>query len=330
VTVDPAWAKLFADAGVDLLVFTSDSDVAFASGVPYVAAIHDLQYRLQPEFPELSSGDEFQRRDHTMRNSVAHATVILVDSEVGKEDVLEVFGTEGALDPASIFALPFLPADYLGEPVTPADIERVRRRYDLPRTFLFYPAQFWPHKNHIRLIQALGSLRRDGLPVNLVLTGSKPAPLGERTFDEVMATAQRERVEDLVSYLGYIPDDAMAVLYSEAIALVMPTFFGPSNIPVVEAWSLGCPVVTSDIRGVREQAGDAAVLVDPRSEMSIASGIRRVVEEPELAAQLRRKGRERLAAFTRDDYLSRLSAALEEAKSRVPGPRSVSADRSVR
>lgn len=314
---DPAWAALFARAGAELLIFTSDSDVAFQSGVPYVAAIHDLQYLLQPEFPELSSGDEFDRRDHTMRNTIAHATGLLVDSQVGREDVLRLFGDRHEIDPESVFVLPFLPADYMLSGVTDADRSRVAERYGISPGYLFYPAQFWPHKNHARIVAALGELHRGGLSVELVLTGSKPAPLGEQTFTEMMEVARREGVEGRIHYLGYVPDEDMPGLYSQASGLIMPTFFGPTNIPVVEAWSLGCPVITSDIRGVREQAGDAAVLVDPRSVTSIAEGIRRVLEDPGSASELSRRGYARLAAYTRDDYARRLLAAISECKRRV-------------
>jgi glycosyltransferase involved in cell wall biosynthesis len=317
--VDPAWAGLFAHAGAELLIFTSDSDVAFQSGVPYIAAIHDLQYVLQPEFPELSLGDEFDRRDHTMRNTVVYATGLLVDSEVGKEDVLRVFGDSCGVDPESVFVLPFLPADYLLSNATDADRSRVAARYGISPGYLFYPAQFWPHKNHARIVAALGELHRRGLSIELVLAGSKPAPLGERTFTEMMAAAESEGVADMVRYLGYVPDGDMPALYSQAAALIMPTFFGPTNIPVVEAWSLGCPVITSDIRGVREQTGDAAVLVDPSSVTSIAAGIRRVVEDSELSKELARRGHARLATYTRDDYARRLLAAVRECKRRVSG-----------
>ena len=77
-------------------------------------------------------------------------------------------------------------------------------------------------------------------------------------------------LEGELRYLGYVPDEDMSGLYAGAVALVMPTFFGPTNIPVVEAWTFGCPVLTSDIRRIREQAGNAAVLVDPRSVEAIA------------------------------------------------------------
>ena len=76
----------------------------------------------------------------------------------------------------------------------------------------------------------------------------------------------------------------------EQRALVMPTFFGPTNIPILEAWAFGCPVLTSDIRGIREQVGDAAVLVNPRSVEAIADGIYRLWTDENLGRMLGERG----------------------------------------
>jgi glycosyltransferase involved in cell wall biosynthesis len=100
----------------------------------------------------------------------------------------------------------------------------------------------------------------------------------------------------------------------------MPTFFGPTNIPILEAWALDCPVITSDIRGVREQAGDAALLVDPTSPEALADAIRRVWQEDDTRAGLVRRGRARLGLYTREDYAARLDAVLDRAASLVRAP----------
>jgi glycosyltransferase involved in cell wall biosynthesis len=117
----------------------------------------------------------------------------------------------------------------------------------------------------------------------------------------------------------------MAGLYAEADAMVFPTFFGPTNIPVLEAWAFGCPVVTSDIRGIREQVNDAAILVDPRSVEDIADGIYRLWTDESLRLTLAGKGKRQLSTYTPEDYRQRLTGILNEAVERVkngtiPGP----------
>ena len=190
--------------------------------------------------------------------------------------------------------------------------------YQLPERYLFYPAQFWPHKNHARIVQALGLLKQaHNLKIPVVFCGSHTGAIRERNFHEMMSLSSRLGVENEIHYLGYVPDEDMSGIYAGAVALVMPTFFGPTNIPVLEAWSFGCPVLTSDIRGIREQVQDAAVLVDPRSMEAIAEGIYQLWTDANLRLALCDRGRARLAGYTPDDYRRRLVAIVEEAKARV-------------
>ncbi len=311
------WSDWFARFDLDLLLFTIEDDRSYRAGVPYIVVVHDLQHKLQPDLPEFADRVEWERRERRMRNSVEGATLVLVDSETGREDLVACYGDTG-VRADDVWPLPFVPAHYLGAEVSEETRRRVRQSYDLPESYLFYPAQFWPHKNHKRIVEALGLLAREGLRIPLVLVGSSGgSALRAETFAGMMSTARDLNVEDLVTYLGYVPDSDVSALYAQATALIMPTFFGPTNIPVVEAWGLDCPVVTSDIRGIREQVGDAAVLVDPSSVESIAGGIRRVVEDEALRHQLVERGRGRLAAYTMEDFVERLDQIIQEAKRRV-------------
>lgn len=323
--VDAAWATFFARHGIELLIFTADSELAPKVGVPYIAAVHDIQHRLQPEFPEVSADGEWERRETRIGATVAGATTLLVDSEVGREDLLDAYG-QLEIDPEAVRVLPFLPASPSGDRPSEAEISRVRARHDLPEEYLFYPAQFWPHKNHIGIVEALGVLAARGQRPHVVFAGTHSGALREQTHAEVMARATELGVRAYVHDLGYVQDADMAPLYAGALALVMPTFFGPTNIPVVEAWALACPVITSDIRGVREQAGGAAILVDPRAAESIAQGMESVITDEDLRVRLIHAGAHRLARYPREEYVSRLRSAIAFAVSRV----SVQGEKGVR
>jgi glycosyltransferase involved in cell wall biosynthesis len=313
----PDMTPKFLHSGVELVLYPVPQSASFEVGIPYVMAIHDLQHRLQPEFPEVSANGEWEWREYLFRNAARYARLLLADSEVGKEDILRFYGPYG-VTPDRIKVLPFLPACYLGLDVSESERQRVRRSYKLPDRYFFYPAQFWPHKNHLRIIQALGLLEeRHHMKIPVVFCGSHSGGIRERNFNEIMSLASGLGLEKDIQYLGYVPDEDMSGVYAAAVALVMPTFFGPTNIPILEAWAFGCPVLTSDIRGIREQVGDAAILVDPRSVEAIADGIYRLWTEETLSNRLAELGRQRLASYTPDDYRQRLNAILEEAKARV-------------
>ena len=297
---------------IEWLLFTSSyysGPLPFEFNLPYVMPVHDLQHRLHPEFPEVSENGEWEQREFLFRNGIQGASVVLVDSEVGKQDVLTFYSEHGARSDR-IAILPFLPAAYHHAAVSDAEKLRVRATYNLPARFLFYPAQFWPHKNHRRIVEAIAEARDRGLIIHAVFCGSATEAIRQATMQEVVAVAQKRGVADQIRLLGYVPNEDMSPLYAQAVALIMPTFFGPTNIPVVEAWASGCPVLTSDIRGIREQVGDAALLVDPRSVQSITDGILRIWQDAHLRASLEIRGQERLAAYTPVDFCSRLAEVI--------------------
>ena len=317
VQFQPELHRWATDCGVDLMLYPVPLERSFESGMPYVMAIHDLQHRLHPEFPEVSADGEWERREYLYRHGCRYATLVLADSEIGKEDILNVYGEYG-ITPDRVRILPFLPASYLAEDVPEAEKRRVGKIYDLPEQYLFYPAQYWPHKNHSRVVEALGLLKQEHrLEVPIVLCGGYAGKIRQATFKQINSLSRRLHIENQILHIGYVPDDDISVFYTTAAGLVMPTFFGPTNIPVLEAWALGCPVLTSDIRGIREQVSDAAILVDPKSAEAIAAGIYRLLTEEDLRETLVTKGRQRLALYGPADYRSLLSDVLKEAETRV-------------
>lgn len=312
ITHRPEVRERFVELGVDLLVLGYPNALGFEIGLPYVMPIHDMQHRLQPEFPEVSAGGEWERREYVYRNGAVHAMLVLADSEVGKQDILDAYGADG-IDAARIMPLPVVPPHAARE-IGAEERERVRRRYALPPRYVFYPAQFWPHKNHARLVEALGVLKAHGREVQLVLSGSHTGPLREEAHAAMLAAAARHGVEAQVHEIGYVADEDMPALYAEAVALAMPTFFGPTNIPPLEAWAFGCPVLTSDIHGLREHSGNAAILVDPSSAAAIADGILRLWEDEACRRELVERGRVRLASMQPEAHGERVRAVLQAAE----------------
>jgi len=302
---------------VNMMVYPAPTALSFEIGIPYIMAIHDLQHRLHPDFPEVSANGEWARREYLFRNGSRFATLLISDSEIGKEDILYLYGLNG-ITPDRIKVLPFLPPHCFIRDVDEAQYRYVLKTYKLTQSYLFYPAQFWPHKNHARIIEALSLLKNEqNLQIHVVFVGSYEGELRRQTFQKMMKLAQQRRVINQVRYLGYVPEQNMAALYACSRGLIMPTFFGPTNIPPLEAWFFGCPVITSDIRGIREQMGDAAVLINPNSVESIADGISRVWNNESLRQKLIARGKARLASYSPADYRQRLKSIITEAKERI-------------
>lgn len=312
----PELREKYAANDIDWLLYTTTDVRSFEAGVPYVLPIHDIQHRLQPGFKEVSAEGMFEWREYLYENAVGNATIVLVDSEVGKEDVLRFYGDEISSD--RIEVLPFVPPPYLPD-VPPGKDERtqVRANYGLPERYIFYPAQFWPHKNHRRIVEALDLLDERGYEIHAVFCGSNDGPHREETFQRTMETASSLGLTDRTHYLGFVPEEHMPALFAAAEALVMPTFFGPTNIPIYEAWAMNCPVITSEIRGIKQQVGDAGLLVDPERPASMADAIERIWTEPDVRKRLVGRGSKKMDEHSKSAFRQRVWEVVERASDLV-------------
>jgi glycosyltransferase involved in cell wall biosynthesis len=285
-----AWLR---QHGIDLMLYASPTGYAVECGLPFVMPVHDLQHRIHPEFPEVSAGGEFESRERLYRDALSEAEAILVDSEVGREDVLEYYGE--LITPDRVHVLPFVPSPHLAMP--PADVvAQTIASLGIPERYLLFPAQLWPHKNHQRVLEAITQLRRDGVVVNVVLTGSSSGEIRSQVLKNILEIIDGGSIQGQVSILGYVDDATISSLYAGAHGVILPTFFGPTNIPVLEAWAHHVPVLTSDIRGIREQCGDAAILIDPMSVEAIADGLQRLWEDEAVRRTLIAAGNARSGA----------------------------------
>jgi glycosyltransferase involved in cell wall biosynthesis len=263
--------EVLRQLGTDLVVFVGD-DLRVLQTVAhnYVLQIWDFCHLENPEFPEVSHGGEFERREYLNRAAARKATAVVVDSEYGARLLQNAYG----VDPARIHFAPFLLDDnYAGAAFNEQTADEVRARYGLKPPYIFYPAQFWPHKNHRYILRALRVVadRKQQVP-QAVFCGSNKGVL-----QEVLQYAADLGVRDHVNYCGFVPQEHMQYLYKGSVALVMPTYFGPTNIPPMEAEALGVPVCYSDLPAFREQMGDRAHYMDLANPESLADLLERLV-----------------------------------------------------
>jgi glycosyltransferase involved in cell wall biosynthesis len=309
--VVPFGRQLRAD-GVDVCLYPNFEHYAWELATPSIGIIHDLMHRYEPHFPEVSEPGIPEHRDRMFSRMRLGATAVLVDSELGRRQVIESYGTQGA----SLHVLPYVAPGYVwdvargsGRRQADAESATLARWADeagIPGRFLFYPAQFWEHKNHVRLLRAFARLRAQRPDAALVLVGS-----AKNAGDAVRSEIERLGLADAIRVLGYVTNEQMVYLYRHARALVMPTFFGPTNIPPLEAMALGCPVAVSGIYAMPEIYGDAALYFDPRSEDEIADAVVRLWTDDDLVAELRERGLARAASWTPAGFAGRLREIID-------------------
>jgi glycosyltransferase involved in cell wall biosynthesis len=238
------------------------------------ATVHDLTALLMPELhtPGNVAADRYFTQ-HILRR----ADALIAVSENTRQDAIRMLG----IAPERITTI------YSG--VAPEYFEAVATRRERP--YALYVGTIEPRKNLETLLDAWTQLK-PGLrrEYDLVVAG----PMGWAS------EAAIERIRRAATYLGYVPEAELPGLTAGASVFVYPSLYEGFGFPVVQAMAAGTPVVTSNTSCLPEIAGDAAVLVDPRSPAEIGSALARVLESASLRAELSARGRERARRYNWD------------------------------
>lgn len=288
------------ESDIDLVYFLSPSFLSLDLVTHnFIFTNWDLSHRDTPEFPEVNHFREFERRQDLYTKSLTKAIAVLVDSPLGKKNVTRRYG----VDEARVFVAPFAPS-VNSEAKTQVDI---KAKYKIPEQYVYYPAQLWSHKNHVYIIDAISLLKKEGIKLTAIFSGSNKGNL-----DHVLSYAQKQGVSDLVKYIGFAPNEEIYSLYKNSLAMVMPSYFGPTNIPPLEAFAIGAPVIYSDIDGLRDQVADAALLCDLRNPSNLAEHLKSLLASDELRQSLITKGTRRLEELRKVSVINILEIILDD------------------
>jgi glycosyltransferase involved in cell wall biosynthesis len=295
----PKYYKQLRDLNVRLLWNMNQHELPTC--LPFIRTVWDVNHRIHPMYPEYSyTRFTFDGLDGNMAYSLARASYVVVGTEEGKRQVVSIFGVHER----KVRIIPF------PTPELPIGDGRSGQTGGTPTRspYLFYPARFWPHKNHVVILAAMKILQdKWNIRLPCVFSGAEEGNLGY-----VWRYAEKLGVRDQVEYVGVVPDEDLALLYTGAFALVYASAVGPDNLPPLEAMSLGCPVVTADVPGAREQYGDAALYFDSMSEQDLAERIRELLQNNVVREQLIHRGRERAASWTVKDYAQEMISLFDE------------------
>ena len=301
-----AFEKKLLAHGCDLVYFVTPSETsARLQRINYITTVWDLCHRDHPEFPEVREFGEFQVREQLFGSRLAPAFAVLTDSPALAARISERYG----IDRERLLPMPFAPAPTLDASAAKSRAE-VLAKHSLDEGYFFYPAQFWAHKNHARILQALKLLASRGRFPKVVFAGGDQ---GNRQHVERLA--EKFGLQNQVRFLGFVPAEDMRGLYEGCGAVVMPSYFGPTNLPPLEAWMVGKPLIYSS--EFAEQAGDAAIRVNPDDASELADAME-ACRNPETCARLVSLGTQRLREIeqARLDAESRMVSLLQQFESR--------------
>jgi glycosyltransferase involved in cell wall biosynthesis len=269
--LDRAAATEFKAKKIDL-VFEAARFFGWRLPFPAVAWFPDFQHR---GLPQLFSPAARWRRDIGFRAQIASGRSILLSSESALRDCREFY--PNLCNEISVVRFAAQPAAGL----LAADVNDVLAQYGLPSGYFYLPNQFWRHKNHQVVVDALDVTKRRGLDIVVAVSGSPDDSRESGYFCDLMKQVKSRGLEKNFRYLGMIPLDHVYALLRASIALINPSRFEGWSTTVEEAKSFGVPAILSDIDVHREQTGGTARYFgvdDPRalaghlSDVSQAAG----------------------------------------------------------
>jgi len=297
--------KPFLSERIDLVYFLEPSAWARdLEKINYITTVWDLCHRDELEFPEVRSDRQFELRERNYRAILPKAAAIIADSEVGKNNIARRYG----VDSERIHIIPFQGAASIRRADAANNFCDIRTEYGLLMPFIFYPAQYWAHKNHIYLLQGLKTLEEQhNLIVGAIFSGGD---FGNLAY--IQEYADKLGLSERIRYAGFLKNEEIMSVYRYSLALVMPTYFGPTNLPPLEAFQIGVPVLYPDRVGLKDQVGEGALLMDLKKPESMAQCLVQLIEDKSFAESLVNEGRKRMQYFDSVDRLGILGSIIED------------------
>jgi glycosyltransferase involved in cell wall biosynthesis len=292
------YARLTEDLGADLLLCPFTAPYFWRPGLACVSIVYDLQYLTYPEF--FTPEQRLNRQQHIQDACVRSDRVVCISEYVRKTLLAH-------LD-VSAERVVTIPLGLLQE-LRGAHTAVVGTLGLSEGQFLLYPANFWPHKNHTTLFEALRIYRQQhpDSQLKLVCTGAPNALM--RTLE---LAAESQFPSGTVVFAGYVPEAALASLLEACTAVIYPSLYEGFGMPILEAMALGKPVLCSNVTSLPEVAGDAAIYFDPTDPHQLATAIEALGDTARLA-DLVRRGQQRAAAIgTGRDMAVRYLALLRQ------------------
>ena len=293
--------KILKNDEIDLVYFLSPNVLSLGLGdIPFIFTLWDLGHLDVPEFPEVSYNNTFEQKEFLYTRCLKKAYKVIVDSRYAKYNVIKRYN----LAVKRIKVLKFLPNI---SSFKEAPFINIKKKYNINNDYVFYPAQFWPHKNHIYILRAIKILKEEkGINIDVIFCGSDKGNL-----EYILQKSQEYGIKNQVHYLGFVTNTEIPYLYKQCLSMVMPTYLGPTNIPPLEAFYYKVPVCYSDFPYFREQVKDAAFFInlkDPNNLVQSLIDIRdnNAVEEKIL------KGVDILGSWKDDDFYKGLMDLIYE------------------
>lgn len=271
---------------------------------PFISTNWDIGHCSTYAFPEIASVDEFRGRAAFYQNILPRALFVFSESVAGRNELIKYT----SINSQKIKVVHIFAGECVKHQMNQDEQKRFLDANQLKKNFFFfYPAQFWAHKNHVGLLNAFRAFLKKYPNYKLVFTGSDKG-----TLAHVREKVFSYGIQESVLFLGFVTTEEINTLYQNATSLIMASYFGTTNMPLLEAIELGCPVICTDLEGHREELGEAGLYFNPTDPNDIMQKMVKMVEEREDILNLIREQAKK-NSFTIENALKEIDDHLCEA-----------------
>jgi glycosyltransferase involved in cell wall biosynthesis len=253
---------------------------------PFVTANWDIGHKSNYAFPEFALNGKFEFREKWYGNEIYKALMVFSESEEGKKELINYT----KINQERIGIVPLFPGGVVDLHVDQTiQLNYLQENNLTPKDYFFYPAQFWAHKNHYNLLLAFREFVAEYPNSKLVLSGSDK---GNKNY--IQELTNQFGLNKNVLFTGFVSNEEIYTLYKNALALVMPSLTGATNMPLLEAREISCPVICSDLEGHKEIMKDGAFYFNGLDYRELLTAMKKMKNENE-----------------RDEVLSKAKKSLE-------------------
>ena len=239
---------------IDIVYFINPSQYSlYIEDTDFIITVPDVSHRENIEFPEWAKSTNFFWKEEILSKSLIRAISVITNAEIIKNKIVSFYSVESD----RVQVISHQPSDNITN--FDLNISKPKNNYNLPNKYIFYPANFLPHKNHKYVIDVINILKnKKKFKISAVFCGSDKGYL-----KKIKEYVSRLDLNDEIIFLDYVHENDIPFLYLKSQALIMPTFSGPTNIPPWEAFKMEVPVIYSNIFSIKEVYGDAVAYIDP-------------------------------------------------------------------
>ncbi|MDX9713273.1 MAG: glycosyltransferase family 1 protein [Ignavibacteriaceae bacterium] len=291
ISINP-YNSLLKKSGISLFHVPIQYSPIYGTKIPVIITMHDLQ---EFHFPENFSSAERIHRTINNHKAMYEADKIIVSFEHIKKDIIKFYNVSE--NKVSVCPPPFAENWFTTKKET--DWQSLEKKYSISKKYLLYPAATWPHKNHLRMLEAFKEVQKRIPDLKLNCTGNKTD-----YFKTIENKIKELEIENSVKFLGIVPEEDLVGLYKNAELVVIPTLYEAGSGPLYEAMRYEVPVICAKTTSLPETIGDERFVFDPKNTEDLANLIDKMLTDDKLRAENLLNSKKRMSELSKYDYFN--------------------------